>query len=305
MLAFTFFLLEFLKIVTIPWSFEPSLEHSGGCFPDSQMQRFLFQFDQIRKKLSVFSRILLPIVKIDDRFNKDRRVGFSDNISKFVFGRSVFHLLNVIGIPQHDSFSGNCVRLVLLPIIMFSIEYFINFHKLKRILICQPTNHAPLQLIISTYFIPKVDIFYASVDFEGQSWKILFQTVYSIVHKRRNISVLGWVQAFQESFSGVDYEMCDGSFTSIGYHFYKLFGKFVAVELINSQSTFDRAFYFYHLLHCFHTLFHQFRFLHEAGTERSLLHSWGRTPHIQIDTVVAVFLPQYRSFSQFGGIRTA
>ena len=100
----------------------------------------------------------------------------------------------------------------------------------------------------------------------------------------------------------MDDEMCDGSFTSIGYDFYKLFCEFVAVKLINSQTTFNRTFDFYHILHCLHTLFDQFRFLHETGTERSLLYSGRRTAHIQIYTIVAVFLPQYCGFSQFSGI---
>ena len=76
---------------------------------------------------------------------------------------------------------------------MFSIEYFINFHQLEWILICQSSNHTSLKMILSTYFISKVDIFYSSIDFEGEGWKILFQAVYSIIHKWRNISILGWV----------------------------------------------------------------------------------------------------------------
>ena len=84
----------------------------------------------------------------------------------------------------------------------------------------------------------------------------MFQAVYSIVHQGRNISVLGWIESFQKSFSGVDDEVSDGSLSFVGDDIDKFFSELVAIEVIYSKTAFYCAWYFDCFSHCYHALFY-------------------------------------------------
>lgn len=83
----------------------------------------------------------------------------------------------------------------------------------------------------------------------------MFESVDSVVHEGRYISVLGRVETFKEGFSGVDGEGSDGSCSLIGNDFDELVGKLIGIKVIDSQSAFYCAGYFDCFLHGFHTLF--------------------------------------------------
>ena len=89
-------------------------------------------------------------------------------------------------------------------------------------------------MILRTELMSEFDIFDTSVEFEGEGWEILFEAIDSVVHQRRNISVLCGIETFEKCFSGMDDEMSDGSLSFIGDDIYEFFCEFIGVELINS-----------------------------------------------------------------------
>lgn len=92
--------------------------------------------------------------------------------------------------------------------------------------------------------------------------------------------------------------MFDESFPAFGNLINKVFDKFVAVELVNSQPTFDCAFDGNCLSHSLHALLYYFRFLHQASPERPLLYFGTGTANIEIDLIVPILLSEYCSLRQ-------
>ncbi len=143
-------------------------------------------------------------------------------------------------------------------------------------------KHDAIQMIEMRYRI--FQSAYTAIDTNEWRIKALFETIDTIIIKRRNIAIFLWRQPFQPCFAGMNPKRISACFKNlicncIQCHF--------RVLIINAYPAFDCDGHRDNFLHGGDATCNHFRCLHQTSAECAGLNTVRRAADIEIDFIVA------------------
>lgn len=192
--------------------FNYHLLHKISSPPNHIGQILIFQLTMIRQHLPVLRTSPHVVVHRQYRFNQSSVAVLRNRITQLVFQLSLLQLLYVFRILVKNMLSA----FLLFSHRLLPIKLLIGRNQLICILVSRATNHYPKlkfispmeSILLNERFCP-INCFDLSVYCELEQRKIFLQLQHLFVLNWRNLSILGGVQAFEQSDSRVDDEMLD------------------------------------------------------------------------------------------------
>jgi hypothetical protein len=119
--------------------------------------------------------------------------------------------------------------------------------------------------------------------------KVALELVDHFVPQRRDLAVFLRAQALQPGVARVDDEDPAAGFAHLAD---KIAHEGVALDPVDADAVFHRHRNVHHVHHGLHAVGHQRRLGHQAGAEGAALHPLAGAAAVQVDLVIAPFLPE-------------
>src|SRR5450830_476539 len=142
----------------------------------------------------------------------------------------------------------------------------------------------------------------AAIDEDFQRGEIALELIRVVILERRDFAVFLRAQALQDRVAGMHDERLAAGLGNLAD---EVAHEVIRLDVVDADAMLDGNINRHRIAHGLHAIGHQRRFGHQAGTERALLHPFGRATAIQVDLVVAPLLAQLGALGQVGRFAAA